>query len=252
MRVEKLALKLLRNEEWFQFAKEFKTMAEAELGGNVQIAELLATFIMLYGNADEVLEQIRKSGYTTQVVDADSLRDKTFGGFRNVVKGMLSHFDPAKQRSAENLMIVFDQYGNLTEKSYSQETASLYNFLQEMKGKFAPDVAALGLDEWVSYLEQNNLDFERLVMERNEEQSEKTSLKMKAVRRELDDCYVEIVKRLEAITILQSDHTLAPLINKLNSNIARYKNTLAQRKGKSVEKKSELIDAYSSKKPSKE
>jgi hypothetical protein len=165
---------------------------------------------------------------------------------------MLSHFDPAKQQAAESLMIVFDQYGNLTEKGYSQETASMYNFLQEMKGKFATDVATLGLGEWVEYLEQNNLDFERLVMERNEEQSEKTSLKMKAIRRELDDCYVEIVRRFEAITILQSDHTLTPLINKINSNVTRYRNTLAQRQGKSEVKKSELIDADSAKKPSKQ
>jgi hypothetical protein len=70
---------------------------------------------------------------------------------------------------------------------------------------------------------------------------------MKSVRQELDDCYVEIVKRMEAITILQDDHTLAPLINKLNSNVARYKNTLAQRQGRSAAPKSQLIDSLAKK-----
>jgi hypothetical protein len=44
---------------------------------------------------------------------------------------------------------------------------------------------------------------------RNEEQSEKTPLKMKNIRKELDDCYVEMVKRIEAVTILQSNHRLS-------------------------------------------
>jgi hypothetical protein len=78
MKVEKLTLKSLRNEEWFQFIKEFKAVAESELGENVQTKELFAKFTTLYNDADSVLEQIRKSSYTEQIVTADNLRDKTF------------------------------------------------------------------------------------------------------------------------------------------------------------------------------
>jgi ElaB/YqjD/DUF883 family membrane-anchored ribosome-binding protein len=252
MQIKKIKLGHLRNEELFQFFTEFKTLIEEQTPESMSVTEQYQKFLELYGNVDEVLEQIRKSRYTEEIAQADVERDTTFSGFRDVVKGMQSHFNTEKRKAAANLMTVFNQYGNIARKNYSEATASVHNFLQEMRGKFAPDVESLGLREWIEQLDENNQEFSTLVLQRNEEQSEKTSLKMKDLRKEIEDCYVEMIKRIEAVTILQSDHTLTDVINKLNANLERYKNTLAQRQGIYKSQKSELIDADTTKKPSKE
>ncbi len=252
MKIKKVKLSHLRNEELFQFFTEFKTLIEEQTPESMSITEEYCKFLELYGNVDNVLEQIRKSRYTEEIAQADVERDTTFSGFRDVVKGMQSHFVTDKSKAAANLMIVFNQYGNIAKKNYSEATASIHNFLQEMRGKFAPDVEILGLQEWVEQLDENNQEFSTLMLQRNEEQSEKNSLKMKDLRKEIEACYADIIIRIEAVTILQSDHTLTDVVNKLNANLTRYKNTLAQRQGIYKSQKSELIDAYSAKKPSNE
>jgi hypothetical protein len=227
----------LRNEELFQYITDFKSIINEYPPESMGIAEQYQKFLELYNNADDVLEQIRKSRYTTEIAQADVERDTTFLGFRNVVKGMQSHFNPEKRKAAINLMMVFNQYGNISKKSYSEETALIHNFLQEMRGKFAPDIETLELQEWVDMLDQNNQEFSTLILQRNEEASQKTSLKMKDLRKEIEDCYIEIIRRIEAITILQNDHTLTEVINKLNANITRYKNVMAQREGRTASQK---------------
>lgn len=234
MRIRKISLNHLRNEEWFQFFTEFKTLAGDEVPES--ITDEFQRFLELYNDADEVLEQIRKSEYTAQIAQADVERDTTFSGFRDVVKGMQSHFNPEKRRAAARLMVVFDQYGNIARKPYSDQTASTYNFLQEMKGGFAADVAALELGEWVNELDENNQQFSDLILQRNEEESQKTNLKMIELRKRVEDSYVIMVRRLEAVTVLQADHDLTDLINKLNANVTRYKNMLAQRQGRAAQK----------------
>ncbi|MDR2009001.1 MAG: DUF6261 family protein [Bacteroidales bacterium] len=249
MQIKKIHMQHLRNEELFQYITDFKSLISEYPPESMGITDQYQKFLSLYANADDVLEQIRKSQYTAEIAQADIERDTTFLGFRNVVKGMQSHFNSEKSKAAANLMIVFDQYGNISKKNYSEETALIHNFLQEMRGKFAPDVEVIGLQEWVDMLDQNNQEFSSLMLQRNEETSQKTNLKMKDLRKEIEDCYVDIIRRIEAVTILQSDHSLTDVVNKLNANITRYKNTLAQREGRAAAPKSQLIDSIA-KKPS--
>lgn len=244
MQIKKIRLSHLRNEEWFQFFTEFRTLIEEQPLESMSIVEQYQKFLTLYGNADDVLEQIRKSLHTAEIAKTDVERDTTFSGFRDVVKGMQSHFNPDKRKAAANLMIVFNQYGNISKKSYSEETASIHNFLQEMTGKFASDIQTLELQEWVDMLDENNKDFSTLLLQRNEEASQKNSLKMKDLRKEIEECYVEMIKRMEAVTILQSNHTLTDVINKLNANLTRYSNILAQREGRAAAQKNRLLDDF--------
>ena len=232
MKIIKIRFSSLRNESWFQFFTEFKILADKQGINSLGIEDLFPVFLSLFSDADAVLELIRKSAYTAQITVADEARDQTFSGFRDVVKGMLSHFSPEKSQAAGNLMMVFDRYGNLAKREYSEETAAIYNLLQEMTGNYAPNIALLGLEEWVMMLDAQNRHFSNLIMERNEEQSQKISLRMVNIRKDLDACYVEMVSRIEAITILQPNHNLTDFVNQLNTNITRYKTMLAQRTGR--------------------
>ena len=232
----------LRNEEWFQFNTEVKSLVEQYTPQTLEIENLFATFLSLYANADEALEIIRKSATTEQITEADAARDTVFRGFADAVKSANKHFDAVKRAAAKRLQIVFDTYGNLARKSYDEETALIYNFLQEMKGKYSNDIATLGLNDWVVQLETDNQTFETLMKTRDNETSTKTALRMKNVRTEADRCYRDILDRLDALMLVKGLLPYEPFVRDLNVRVERYSNTVAQRKGRNAAKRKKTAE----------
>jgi hypothetical protein len=164
MKCKRFRIEDLRHEEWFQFYTEFKMLAGQYNPPALNIDALFATFVILYARADEALEIIRKSATTEQLAEADHARDVIFRGFSDAGKAGLSHFDPSRREAARRLKIVFDHYGNIARKSYDEETASIYNLIQEMNDVHAADIAILGLGEWVSRLDADNKAFDAFLI----------------------------------------------------------------------------------------
>jgi hypothetical protein len=52
---------------------------------------------------------------------------------------------------------------------------------------------------------------------------------MKAVRRQTDGVYAEVVERVNAAIVLNGEKLYAPFVNELNAFIKHYNNILAQR-----------------------
>jgi hypothetical protein len=236
MKANKAPLYRLRNEEYFEFFTQFKMLAEAEGIQNL-ISDEYQKFITLYKNADTVLELLRKSPLTKEIAETDNNRDMLFNGLRASVKALQSHFDPDKQRAAEKVMLLFNQYGYLGKKGYAEETAAIYNIVQDMQEKFTAEVATLGLQEWVTKLSDCNVNFRELILERNEEQSLKPKFRMVDVRKDMEACYENIIKCLEAATIVNSSHNLTGFFDKLNSNVDRFRNVLSLREGRAAARK---------------
>jgi hypothetical protein len=237
MKCKRLKIEDLRHEEWFQFYTEFKTLARQYTPTALNINALFDTFVTLYDRADEALEVIRKSATTEQLAEADHVRDVTFRGFADAVKSGLSHFDPARREAARKLQIVFDHYGNIARKLYDEETASLYNFLQEMNTLHATAVTALGLGEWVSRLDADNRAFDALRQTRYAEDAGKPDLRMIEIRRETDRTFRDMLDRLDASILLHGEAPYAPFVIALNIRIEHYTNIIAQRKGRAAKKK---------------
>ena len=232
MKITRIKLNRLRNEEWFNFFTEFKTFVEEAYPEVLDVEALFVVFMTLYGMADDALEQIRKSNYTSAIVQLDGLRDNAFLGLSETVHSYLRHFDEGKRTAADRLVMLFEHYGNIANKPYNEETASIYNFLQDIRGKYADEVATLDLASWLNELERTNTEFEKAVLDRNREYAGKTDLNMLDIRRRTGRAYLDIVERIEALSLIQGDEKFAPFIRTLNANIERYKNAVSRRSGK--------------------
>lgn len=229
--MERFRIENLRNEEWFQFYTEFKGVVEQYTPQTLEIEKLFTDFLTLYANADEALEIIRKSATTEQIAEADNVRDSVFRGFSDAVKSAGNHFDNSKREAAKRLKIIFDQFGNIARKPYDEETASIYNFLQEINAKSA-DVTSLGLSDWVTQLDAENKAFEALMKNRYDENASKTALRMKDVRIETDRCYRDILDRIDALILINGEEKYAPFVKDMAVRVDRFENLLAQRKGR--------------------
>lgn len=231
MKCKRLKTEYLRNEEWFQYYTEVKTLIEQYTAQELGIAELFGSFVSLYNKADEALTLIRKSATTEQLTTADNRRDVTFRGLVETVKSTLKHFDPEKQQAAKRLQIVLRQFGNVARKPYDQETASIYNLLQEMNARTA-DVTLLKLTDWLTQLDQENKAFDALMKNRYDETAAQTLFRMKEVRSEGDQCYRTMLDRIDALMLVNGTEKYASFIRDLTVRVNRFDHTLAQRKGR--------------------
>jgi uncharacterized protein YecA (UPF0149 family) len=241
MKIKRINLSTLRNEEWFNFITEFKKFVEGVSPEKLNIEKLFAVFLGFYTTVDAIIEKIRKSGITNHISQLDKQRDITFRGLIYIIKAYKCHFDIVKRDAAKSLEPLIKHYGNLAIKPYNEETAGIYNFLQEFRGKYKDVIDMLELTDWLDALDNYNQIFEDAILERNSEGAKKTDLQLFSVRRKTNRSYLNIVERLEALILLEEDEgemeKYISFVKTLNTNVKRYLDILAQRKGRSDAKK---------------
>jgi hypothetical protein len=234
MKIMNVKSEKLRNEEHFQFQSEFKGLVERFTPATLGIEATFAAYLPLYANEAEALDVIRKSAVTDEIDNADHLRDTTFRGMCDTVKGATNHFTPTKREAAQRIQIAIDHFGNINAKPYDEQTASIKTLLADLITAYAADVATLSLEEWITELQANNDAFEALMDERYSDDAGKTQLKMKEVRREVDTAFRTITTRIDALAVVNGPETYTPFVNELNSRVEKYNNMLARRKGRNA------------------
>jgi len=233
MKISKIHLKGLRNEEHFQFHTETLSLIESSNPQALDIDGLLPAYKANHADEAEALDVIRKSAVTDDLSKADTLRDTTLMGMKAALKSAENHFQADKRQAASRVKIVFDHYGKITSKSYDEETAAITSLLADLQ-PLAADLAALGLTDWDTELGANNRAFDTLKKERYTEASAKTQLRMKEVRVLVDEDYKQITERLDALMVVNGESAYTAFVNELNQRIDAYTRTLAQRRGRNA------------------
>lgn len=240
MQIKNVKSHELRNEEHFQFQTEFNDLVIRFTPETLGIEFAYAAYEPLYINEKMALDVIRKNNLTPEISTADHTRDSTYRGFCDTIKGAQNHFLPAKQEAANRIEIAIEHYGNINGKTYDEQTAAINSLVEDLNEDFTEDIATLGIGEWITELQANNDHFEELMDERYSAEANKTELKMKDVRLEVDAAYRTITERIYAWGIVNGEETYAPFVKELNKRIERYNNTLSLRQGRKA--KPQLTD----------
>jgi len=241
MKIQKIDLSKLRNEEHYQFHTDFKKLvidsSPVSLGIEVQFQPYLPLYV------DEViaLNIIRKSSVTDDLEVNDSIRDATFRGLRDAVKAAANHFKPEVKQAAYHLQKVFKHYGDLTLKPFDEETAAIYSLVADFKGSYASDAAIAGITDWVTELKKNNDSFDTLKHKNYPEGSSKNQLRMKEVRTAMDTVYYSIVNHINALITVNGESDYLGFMNQLNQHIANYTLIYAERKGSNAKNINDTI-----------
>ena len=166
--------------------------------------------------------KIQKSAITAQIQDADRARDEIYLGMVETSNAALKHFGEEVRGAAARLKILFDTYGDVNRKPLNEQTSAVYNILQELKGKYAPDTALVGISSWVSELEARNNAFADLMRERFDETASRTDIVLKESRAEVDNAYFAIRERVNALAIVEGLSVYESFIRTFNAVIAKY------------------------------
>lgn len=237
MKITKLDLNQLRNGEHFQFHTEFKELVQQFTAETLNIKTDFDQYLKLYAHEDEVLEKIRKSATTQQINEADSIRDMTYRGLVDVISAAQKHFNAEVRESARKVQILIDTFGNISRLPYNEETAKIYNLVQEMKNQYSSDITLLKLEDWVQELDKNNKNFEALINQRYDEQMDKTTTNAREIRSQIDPVYRNITEAIDVFARVTPKAEYEEFAKALNLRIDTYSLTLAQRAGRADAKK---------------
>jgi hypothetical protein len=237
MKVLRIRLGHLRNEEHFQLMVDFRKLVEADGASRLNIEQPFTVFLVLLDKEDSAVEAIRKSDLTDDLTVEDAVRDNISRGFTLLIETYLHSPSAEKVKAARNIRTVIDHYGDFRNRSYNEETASIYNFVQDINTRCADDLNTLNAAEWITDLSAANQAFDNLMNQRFDRGAGQEYVNLRNTRIEIDRVYNQIIDFIDAAVIVNGEAAYADFVNKLNARIAYFKNTLAQRKGRAAKKK---------------
>jgi hypothetical protein len=194
---------------------------------NVQslLSTLYGPFVNLITKEEDLINAMRKSDYTKQIAEADQRVDRTVIGMRETVIASLHHFNPATVAAAQSLYNRFEAFGEITKKSYEEETLDVNLLIRDLNSsEYAAKAATLGLQLWIAELQAAETDFERLLDLRNVEYSQKPQERLKDLRREIDVAYHDMTDRITAAATLDTSNSYDAFIAQLNAEITYFNN----------------------------
>ena len=232
MKIETFYRKNLRNDEHFQFHTEFRDLVTKEGAQNLKIDTLFAAYLPLYNKEDEGIKRVSKSIFTAKIHEADKARDDICTGMMEINEASTKHYSQAISEAAKKLKILFDTYGNISQKPLNEQTSAVYNILQELKGDYAEAAGIVGISGWATELEARNNAFDVLVKERYDEAAAKTDVVVKSARVELDTAYDAIVERVNAYAVIEGGELYERFVKTFNSVISKYNAIVNARHGR--------------------
>jgi hypothetical protein len=231
-KIEKIDKSRLRNDEHFQFHTEFRDLVVKDGAQNLKVDVLFATFLTLYEREDEGIKKVSKSIFTGKIHEADKARDDICSGMMEINEACTKHYNPAVSEAAKRLKILFDTYGNISQKPLNEQTSAVYNILQELRGNFLEACRVVGINGWADELEVRNNAFEALVKERFDETAARSDVVVKQARVELDSVYDAIVERVNAFAVIEGGELHERFVRTFNSVISKYNAIVNARHGR--------------------
>ena len=225
-------LPVYHNSEHLKFLYDASDIMLRHYPTVLKIDALYTAFLPLIQREDEAYKKIVKSDKTELLHELDHRRDDIYNAFAGAVKQALRHFNPGMVAAAAHLKIVFDTYGNPTRKPYNAETELIRNLIQDLNGKYQPDLVATGLLDWATELDAANTAFDSLLQERFADEDQQSDLVMRDCRHAADNAYKAIVERVNALIVVEGATNYEAFVHELNGRITYYNNTIAIRKGR--------------------
>lgn len=216
--IQELKTSRMNNGAHYDFMSATAEFAEANEKVSERAASQVAVLRKKVTAEDECLKLSRKNELTDEITEQDRLRDSYYSGYKSAVKSMVEASDEAK-----TLWQNIKDYGIDTKAQLNKETGELTNLTADLTGKLAAEVEAVGLTQLVAKLKAANDSVHDLMKQRDAENSTKVAGALKAARIETDEAYRNLVKRVNALCLVEYDEAYDEFIDIMNEQIDRYR-----------------------------
>jgi hypothetical protein len=204
----------------------------------------LQNFYPLYGgalnNEKEALDYITKSSKTKLIKMQDGVRNSIFRGFSDVIMGLTNHYTAEVRADASIIWNIFTHYGSMTKRKLDARTSAIKDLLDELNTPVNKEIMKrIEMLDWVSALGLENVKMRALMRARYDEKNTKTKYRMATCRKETDKFLRAMIADIENRKLVgTATPELDDFITAINVVLSRFKNILAQGKGRSGSEKS--------------
>ena len=233
MEIIKLKTSSLRNGDHYQYHFEVHDLLKDAHPEDLGIQEEFEQYGLLLSSEDLVLKKILADEWTALMAEGDFARGEIYRGMVLVVKGYRKNPVADKKEAARRIMVVIKNFGNITRLPYLEETAKTNQLIADLNTKHTADMVLIHLDEWIPLYKASNDNFAELTKNRYEEETGKTLLNIKDVRKAIDALYVTMVKQINARAVINKDpQAYASIITPITVRIEKLKHMMATRHGR--------------------
>lgn len=164
--IESLNFSLFPSEEFFTFAKESLTLADASKNSLTFLAShvtKVSNNLTLFQGA---LMRDAKNPYTPLLASSDSLLHSSFMGFKTYLEAMQFRKNEDYKYSSKKLEDVIRFYGwRASSKGYKFQISAMTNARKEINDKYLAEVATCKAEEWFAEWDADLTAFDNLYSE---------------------------------------------------------------------------------------
>ncbi len=218
-----ITLTALTNGAHFSFMKSTLVFADDCEAVVNKLSDDIAAFRAAFATEDEKLKIMTKSELTEEIYQNDAIRDGSYSGYKGSVRGLLSLPAGDLQAAAKRLWNHIESYKIRTDDQFDKQTGMMDNLINDLETKYAAEIALLGLSPFVTSMKTANDKVAELLHSRDIENSAKGVGATKAARAATDTAYRTLIKKVNALALLEGDADYASFIDGMNSQIVRFK-----------------------------
>jgi hypothetical protein len=120
------------------------------------------------------------------------------------------------------LNIRLKAFGNIRQKPYAEESAAVQLLVEDFQTRFAYQVQAVGIAQWIAELSAAETEFTTLFEQRNTEKANRPQGSMKDIRKEIDAIYGKIIVAVQNALNINEDTANAEFAAELNAEIKYF------------------------------
>ena len=219
----------------FEYVSMMLASVQSQAAVKQKVADLVAALASAIEAEDAALKVSTKSFITDDIAQADQDRDTFYAGYKKAVEGFLHMPIADMAQAAKVLNQHIKDYRINTRAQIDQNTGLLANFIADLEGKYAAQVATLGLSVFVTHMKEANERVRTLVRQRVNERMGITVGALKTARTATDAAYHNLVDMVNALALVNGDADYATFIDYVNVEITRYKREVLNQKASAAD-----------------
>ena len=227
--INSIDLGRMNNGAHFLYITHIATRSMADVTVFNKCTPLVQALQKAAAHEDECLKLTQKSLLTDEIVEADSLRDSLYAGYRKSVKGFANFPLPAHAYAAKVLLQHMKDYKIDPRMQLDSQTGLMINFIDDLGTKYADQIDLLSLKPFVEQLRAANEKVRSLTNERTDERIGRTLGALREARKASDKAYRDLVKMVNALALIEGDADYAAFIDYVNTEIEHYKQEVLTR-----------------------
>lgn len=233
--INDINLQRMNNGAHFTFVSNILARAKSENAMKTKTSELVAALDKAVAAEDDALKLSQKSLITDDIAKADNDRDTLYIGYKRAVESFAAMSVAEMAQTAKVLAQHIKDYKINPADQLDKETGMLVNFITDLEGKYAAQVATLGLTPFVTNMKEANERLRTLTLQRTNERMTLTVGALKKARTVTDEAYRALVKMVNALALVLGDTDYASFIDYCNTEITHYKREVLGQKANAAD-----------------